>query len=171
MCSVSAMASAINKVFRLADTPWDIAETLEWGESWIRAGNVGNDDVIDGLNEYMAEWSLPGKASVFLDEAPARSTEASLETNWRKLKKAIRSDNTALIYHMRKHYTVIAGYYEEAWSHEDLGDHGYRDRRDWVVIAEHSSSWETPVRMMPWLDLRESIRNLSYGMIIQLRRR
>lgn len=38
----------------------------------------------------------------------------------------------------------------------ELRDHGYRERRDPLVIAEHSASRSDPVWMIPWVDVRQS---------------
>lgn len=84
------------------------------------------------------------------------------------LTESIRNPNIAFIYHCDNQYTTLCGFYEEPWSYIKLEkeENKYSSRRDWLVIAEQSTSFFYPIRMEKWKDFLELIeKDNNYGLI------
>ncbi len=166
-CSVNAMATAINAAFGLSLFPSEVEEICGWKRTWVQDGEVGNDELEWGMKEIIKQKKLSGKVTRFLTSV--KLGEQNIEKTWTRLKKAIRAKNIALIYHMPGHYTVLGGYFEEPWDVKSKNSTAFENRRDWVVIAEHSrNKKDTPIWCMTWKELRCDIRDDSNHMIFRV---
>ena len=147
-CSVYSVACAINAVFGKHITPEEVSNYADWSKESILRGNKGNSNIIHALNSICKEFNLPGQADIFLKTVELGVE--NIERAWERLKSEIDNPDSALIYHMAQHYTMIAGYFEEPLNNNFIGKYEFADRRDWLIIAEQSKSiksWQ-PIRLM-----------------------
>lgn len=170
-CSVTAMASAVQSLIEKQVLPDEILTANNWSWEYVRIGkNMDNDTVISGLNKYFKINEIDAKAERFIDEIPLG--EKAIESYWEKIKNSVRSENEVLIYHEDNHYTNISGFFEEPLTYKLLeeGKRAFDDRRNWIIIAEHSrwGNWR-PIRMIKWYDFKEDLRNNKTHLIIRVK--
>jgi hypothetical protein len=124
--------------------------------------------MVDGLNECARLSELSLKATIFLESVPVG--EDAIERTWRRIQSTIRSEQSVLIYHGPNHFTLLAGFYEEPLTFDHHGRYSFADRRDWLVVAEHSTSdGLLPIRLVNWLEIREDVRTHTNHRIIELK--
>ncbi len=166
-CSITTLTGAVNAVFNKHITPDDVLKFTGWSRGFVLSGKIGNQRMVKGLNKVCEGLGLQGEADVLLSTVP--EDEESAEQEWTYVKACISDPNTALIYHMRNHYTLLAGYFEEPQSRNEEGK--FEGRREWVIIAEASPSWKKPIRLVRWKDIYKDLRKCEGHVIIGLKKK
>jgi len=157
-CSITAMATAVNAVFGTHITVNDVLAGTGWKKRFVTMGRVGNQTMLKGLQAVCGKYELSAEADVFLN------TIKNSEQNWKALKEELRNQDSALIYHMRNHYTLLAGYFEEPTNL------GWTDGRNWLIIAEASLWWRKPMRLVKWPDVAKDLHKHDNHLLIRLRK-
>src|SRR5947209_8414653 len=109
-CAVNAVAGAINAVTGKQLRRDDVYKMTDWKMHAVTKGQIGNEQMLDGLRICGHRLGIAITASFF-----ARSLQGN-ESHWTAFKHALRRTYSAMIYHTRHHYCLIAGYFEEPWN-------------------------------------------------------
>ncbi len=158
-CSINAVTGALNAITDGQLRREDIYEITGWDSEPVTNGDIGNVEVLRALRKCCKHLNISATVSLFINSI------SRYEKLWTKFKEAVRYENTALIYHADNHYCLIAGYFEEPWNRKCLDTEGYQNRRDWIILADHSSD-RNPIRTITWSDARDELNEYSgYGIL------
>jgi len=167
-CATTSMAQAVNTVFESNFTPKDIRDVNGWSLKKVKDGKIGNNGIVNGINTFLKKKGLKGKAKIWMDMV--KLGEKNIESAWKNIKAELKNENSAIIYHMKNHYTMLAGYFEEPLNYDNIGKYEFDNRRDWIIISEQSKSWEKPIRIIRWKDIRCDIRDVDNHCLISVKK-
>ncbi len=96
----------------------------------------GNSQVMKFFDKLCRHYGVKGDSSYFLRAADVRDFNNNSQV-FSKLKTAIQSPTTALIYHTSNHYNLVVGYFEHAENPDDAYTPSASLVR-WLIIGEHT---------------------------------
>lgn len=163
-CSINAVAGALNSLFNTSLRRDDVLRLARWDADDVVEGEIGNEEMLLALKNISRLRRWNAHAEIFVPSIPA----VRHQTTWERLKEAICDRQSVLILHMKNHYCLIAGYVEEPQSLSDLDKPHYARRRDWLVIAEHSTEWDTPIRLIKWQNVRSGVNSSPLYAILRV---
>ncbi len=162
-CSVSALTTAINVVAsarigivsqeHVAKVLGLTITRLEWvrpdgSKSW-----PGNNTLMRWYTECMDYHGLSGHAAFLLGpDRPAVSEGASA---FRTLETGLRSENSAIVYHLENHYAIACGLFECA-SEPQESTTVSSNTVQWLLIADHAPG-RSPIWCRRWDEVCERI--------------
>lgn len=176
--SLTTVTGAINSLFDRYFIPENIENYTEWNKEDYDNLKITNELIIIGLERVCKKLKLKTKAYTYLEKVD--TSDESIENCWRKLKQKISDPDSVLIYHRNNGYCILAGYYEEPRTYDVLKEkrRSYYDRRDWLVIAEHSTETKRegktiklkPIEFLSWQDFQKDLNEIKYHCLICLQR-
>lgn len=96
----------------------------------------GNAKVMSFFDKLCRHYGVKGESSYFIRAADVRDFNNNAQV-FSKLKTAIKSQETALIYHTSNHYNLVVGFFE----HAENPDEAYNPSASlirWLIIGEHT---------------------------------
>lgn len=96
----------------------------------------GNAKVMGFFDKLCRHYGVKGESSYFIRAADVRDFNNNAQV-FSKLKTAIKSQDTALIYHTSNHYNLVVGFFEHAENPDDAYNPSASLIR-WLIIGEHT---------------------------------
>ena len=133
-CAPTTVAEVVNILLKKEITPDRVAKTMGWSSETITGGKLGTGAVLRGINGCSM-----GKIKT------KTLNPRNIPDHWERIKDHLCHENRVLYYHEPGHHVSLCGYIEEAlidpknvWDHSHVGKKEFRDRKCWVVKAEHN---------------------------------
>lgn len=155
-CSVTALTAVINFLFssRIGiHTQEAIGRSLGMNSAEVGYGRApGNQDIMQWFRTFARDKGLSVSCEIGFDRCSVEDW-ATNEQTLDRFKRAVRSENQILVYHLDNHFNLVCGYFESARQPAaSFGDDPFLER--WVVLAEHDPD-KGPVYSVRWRDIRE----------------
>ncbi len=167
-CGLTALTCVVNYLWSQKlgiVTQESLADQLGFCAKTSGEESPGNQTILNWFETFRHANTLRGTGEIFLDRHSfPKSGTAAFEQTVAELKKVIRSETAIMIYHADNHYNIPCGYFESAESPDEAYvENPYVNR--WLVLAEHLDS-EDPIRCVRMKDVRKTLRDRDYGILL-----
>jgi len=138
-CSLSSLTAVFNYLYSAKLgilTSQQLAESIDIEDPEDMEEGPGNKTLMDWFDDLCKHYKVIGSSKFFIQDKDVEDWDKNPHVI-NELKKAIKSDKQALIYHLDNHYNLIVGYFEHAKNPDDAYNNKSKLER-WIVLGEHS---------------------------------
>lgn len=164
-CSITSLTAVFNYLFaeKIGIKTSNELAVIAANKPAKDVTGAGNKTVMEWFNKLCTHYGVNGNCSYYLRRKEVEDWDNNPNLI-SKLKKDIKSNNTALIYHLKNHYNIVVGYFE----HSENPDDAYNDEASlqrWIVLGEHSDY--NPISKITQRALKAVLSEDKYNLIME----